>query len=543
MDSPTLQFAPLNQPPTPTAEQAQPAPSGLQFAPLDQPPAQPSAPPPAQPQPQDTGAWAGVKRNTVGAVQGIYHALTDPVTPEESEALRQKIQHHNNSDEVKNGVMPRIPEESAQNPSKTSLAYHRILDAPAAELLKKSKHETEVAQDLLKHHEYWKGGNLYLSGLADRGLSHVPVLGAVINGIAERGEGALIPAIKPTGEDIPVSDVPADRKDFTGAATDVGAIMALEHAPAIVKGTGKAVGKTAEAVSDVAGKAAEKISNMELRPEQLRLPEEPAKPVSAHVRVETPLDNATIRKSFDKKLSAEERDLLREYVGETIPAGGSVETTLMKAIKPVNETIVQQGLKLNELLQDAGQFDTTAADKIKNGINTLKSDLAGGTEETFGKAIDKELQRAQSIMQSTDPVDINNYIRDLDKRINSYNAPEEPIDSASSAADAARVTIRRILRDKINTEVAGTKPINDVLGKNLELRSSLRKKFGDVAHDSVEAETQHHSEFNKGKRYLDYETRKTQVERNIDIAKKVLGIVGTGIGVGAIGKEVAHLLE
>src|SRR5947209_2080461 len=46
------------------------------------------APPPAA---QDTGVWAGIKRNTVGMVAGVYHALSDPATPQERADLLKKV--------------------------------------------------------------------------------------------------------------------------------------------------------------------------------------------------------------------------------------------------------------------------------------------------------------------------------------------------------------------------------------------------------------------------------------------------------------------
>jgi hypothetical protein len=220
--------APESQPAAAPTQKAQPAqPAGNWFeqngigvtqnAPQPAEAAPQAAAAPAQP---ETGVVAGIKRNTIGAVTGIYHALTDPVTPEESAQLLQKIRDHNQRPDVQKGFMPAIPEESAQNPSKVALAYHRIIDAPADELLKKGKDETEAAKDLLAHHEYWKGGNLYMSGLTDRLLSAVPLVGPAINQTAER----------------------AERGDVSGAAADVAAALMAEKAPEVVgKYGGKAI--------------------------------------------------------------------------------------------------------------------------------------------------------------------------------------------------------------------------------------------------------------------------------------------------------------
>jgi len=179
----------------------------------------------------DTGILSGVKRNTVGVVQGLYHALTDPATEQEKQDILAKIREANAS-----GNGPQVSEDLATNPSHGTLALHRLINAPADVLDKKGKDEVAVAQDLLNHHQYWKGANLYLSGLTDRALSNVPLAGPAINSIAERAEGSLIPAIDKKGNSIPVADVPAERKDLSGAATDIGSLLALENAPKIVKG-------------------------------------------------------------------------------------------------------------------------------------------------------------------------------------------------------------------------------------------------------------------------------------------------------------------
>src|ERR1700746_3378976 len=74
---------------------------------------------PAQ-QPQETGVWAGIKRNTVGVVSGLYHAFTDPATEQEKSDLLQKIRSENAKGE-------NIPEDLATDPSTATLAYHRLI--------------------------------------------------------------------------------------------------------------------------------------------------------------------------------------------------------------------------------------------------------------------------------------------------------------------------------------------------------------------------------------------------------------------------------
>ena len=50
--------------------------------------------------------------------------------------------------------------------------------------------------------------------------------------------------------------------------------------------------------------------------------------------------------------------------------------------------------------------------------------------------------------------------RDLDSRINSFTAPEEPINTPAEAADAARVVMRRAISAKLSAEIPQTQPIN-----------------------------------------------------------------------------------
>jgi hypothetical protein len=422
----------------------------------------------------ETGIAAGLKRNTVSAITGLFHAFTDPATNEEKQAILQKVREANQKGD-------KVPEDIATNPSNATLALHRILDAPADELLKKGGNEIEVAKDLMNNHQYWKGGNHYISGLADKLFGNVSLVGPAINSIGERAEGALIPAVNKKGENIPSSEIPAERKDFSGAATDVGAALALENAPKMVKGATKTAGRIAESAGKI-------LNPEEINPAELK---EPPRPVTAHTKTELPLDDATIRKSFNKDLNQEARDTLREKVGDTVPAGSSVENTLMKAVAPVNKTIEEQGLALNKVLQNAGEMKTNSATEVTTALEKLKKPFDLEAEKSIRDAIDSESAKAREAMLSKDPVELNNYIRELDKQIKSYTAPAEAVDTVSQARDAAKVTIRRAIRNKLSTEIPETKPINDVLAKNLEARGALRNKFGDVAYDSVAADAQH----------------------------------------------------
>ena len=196
-------------------------------------------PPPVAPQKPETGVLASLKRNTVGAIEGVYHALTDPATDEEKSQILSKIREENARGE-------QIPEELATNPSRATLALHRILDAPAQELYEKAKHENEVAVDLLKKHQYWRGGNMYLSSLADKALGAVPIAGPAINAAAERIErgdtsgGLTDAAVMGLGTKLPEEAGNLVRKAKTPAIVNQvmkGGEVAQEPAKAAIRGT------------------------------------------------------------------------------------------------------------------------------------------------------------------------------------------------------------------------------------------------------------------------------------------------------------------
>src|SRR5438552_3328008 len=125
---------------------------------------------------------------------------------------------------------------------------HWLIVAPAHYLHQKGEDEQTAAKDLIYNNHALKGANLYLSGLADKGLSAVPLVGPTINAIAERFESG----------------------DKSGAATDLAAIVAAENAPKIAKAGGKAInkltggsvtGKVAEALDASAQKNYEQVLN------------------------------------------------------------------------------------------------------------------------------------------------------------------------------------------------------------------------------------------------------------------------------------------
>jgi hypothetical protein len=235
-------------------------------------------------------------------------------------------------------------------------------------------------------------------------------------------------------------------------------------------------------------------------------PEEPVystpteKPNFPHVDVDTSFDDATIRKTVDKDLRPDARQTLRDAAGDTIEAGSSPNNHLVKAVPQINDTITTNGLKLNQMVEDAGPLRNSYGEgNYINDIAKLKEDLPASVQDQYAKDIDKEVARYGEAINSHDARQVLAAKRDLDARIKSFTAPEEPIDSPARAADAARVTLRRGFSNQLSTEIPGTKPLNEILSKNLEVRSVLDNKLGNIARDPVAADSQYRSELAKGK--------------------------------------------
>jgi hypothetical protein len=504
-----------------------PAPSQDSAAPTAAPVATPAAAPASAndpwavvnqtPVPQPTGVLAGVKRNTVDALTGLYHAFNDPATEQEKTDILQKIRDGNSKGD-------KIPEDLATNPSKATLALHRIIDAPAATLLKKSRDEVGVAQDLINNHEYWKGGNLYLSGLADKGLSALPIVGPMVNSIAERAEGG----------------------DVSGAATDVASLVALEHAPAIAKAGGKAISRGAEAVSDLASKGANKINSSELRPEMLtKRPETPAPQHGAPVKVESPLDGPTVGKQLGgKDLSQEALDALQGHVTAKIPAGGTAKGQLMKAVEPVAKTISETASKMNDIVQQAPNFTTSVMQdsvfgegKVASEIEAIKQNLPPSVKEGLSADVDAVMDDADKALNSNDPVEVLEYRRQLGKKID-WDSIEKNPTTPAEVQNSARAKVYQAIGNKIHAEVPETVELDKTLQPNLELRSHMRSKLGDrVVDDPLAATSEAQSELKKGQTAIDNAQHNETVARNQKIAWAVLApIVGSAIGVTAFEK-------
>jgi hypothetical protein len=495
---------------------------------------------------KDTGVVAGIKRNTVDALTGLWHAFNQPATDDEKAAILAKVREANaNGDKV--------PEELATNPSRATLALHRLLDAPADQLLKKGRDEVGVAQDLIKNHQYWKGGNLYLSGLTDKVLSGIPLIGPTIGSIAERGEGALVPAINKKGEDIPVSDVPAERKDFPGAATDVGAALALENAPTIAKGAGKAV----ETADKLVGNAANKIrqakvpalTDSEIVQRFIKRSDTPAAQHGTPVNVESPLDSATVGKQLGgKDLSQEALDTLKQHVGDNVPVGSTAKNRLTAAVEPVVQTINDTASKLNAVVQKAPNFTTSVMQdtvfgegSLNDQFEALKKNLPASDRVKLSADADSVLEDADKALNSNDPSEVLEYRRQLGRKID-WDSIEKNPSTPSEVQNAARAKVYQQLTGKIHAEIPETVELDKTLQPNLELRSHLIRKVGERLVDDPHAATvEAQNEFKKGSQTIENQLHN---ERAVQYRKRFTqALLAGGILKLVGGKRALEILE
>ena len=253
---------------------------------------------------QDTGVWAGVKRNTVGMVAGLYHAFADPPTDQEKAQLLQKVQAER-SWQAQHGYDPNQVDVSlAMNPSKATLAYHRLIEAPAGFLQKKGSDEQAAAKDLLSNGSAMRGANLYLSGLADKALSAIPLAGPFINSVAQRYESG----------------------DVSGAATDIAAALAYSNAPKIIKATG-----VPEAAADLLKSSAQKSYEAVLNPTK-----QPTKYQTAQIMPKL-MEEAPIAMT--------RKGLAEKAAGKAEAAGQQIEQTVSGMQGKMNTQPVIDGLQ------------------------------------------------------------------------------------------------------------------------------------------------------------------------------------------------------
>jgi hypothetical protein len=173
----------------------------------------------------------------------LYHAFSDPATESEKIDIAQKMNQMRAGQGTAASTLPAVPGEivgamtntfdkKTPTPSRTQLALHRLVDAPAEELDAKANRELETARELWDKRQDWNtqipmgttGISLPLghaialsqsaSGAADKMLSKIPMLGPLVNGIAEKFENG----------------------DISGGLSDIALLKAAEHAHGKITG-------------------------------------------------------------------------------------------------------------------------------------------------------------------------------------------------------------------------------------------------------------------------------------------------------------------
>lgn len=278
----------------------------------------------------------------------------------------------------------------------------------------------------------------------------------------------------------------------------------------------------------------------EINPEQHLVYRE-AGPKPQHgtpVATPQPLDNATITNlKGGNKLSPEAMNQLRVHVGGTpgqeIEVGSTPENVLHKASAPLQKTLTETGLKMNQAILDAPAFETSIADagQLDKTLDSIRSKFPGGDEEKLNAAFDKEIQNAQSVLASKDPKELLAYRRQLSPQIDfrpDYKVPSTSIE----AQNEAQRQIYFAIGDKLHTEIPATAALDKVVQPNLELQSFLDRNG--VDRDPVLADAEHVSELQKGRNQLAVNAHNEVVARNRELAgldkSDVQPTVGTQTG-------------
>ena len=141
----------------------------------------------------DTGIAGGIKRNTYDMAAGLYHAFFDErYTAREGSTTTEDAEQNAKSGTVDPKDPNHVPEDLAINPSRATLAYHRLIDAPADQLNAKADDELAAARELWDNKHRWTGFNASMSAGADKFLANVPMVGPMVEGIANRMENGDI---------------------------------------------------------------------------------------------------------------------------------------------------------------------------------------------------------------------------------------------------------------------------------------------------------------------------------------------------------------
>ena len=157
-------------------------------------------------------------------------------------------------------------------------------------------------------------------------------------------------------------------------------------------------------------------------------------------------------------------------------------------------------------------------------------------DDPMNKVVDTQLQAAYPVLESTDPSEVLAYRRKIGGQIDWSNLTNSPETSGEAKNLTQSRKIYNALGNKLHAEIPETAALDKVFQPNLELQTFLDKNG--VSRDPVEANTEHLSELNKGKRQLAVDVHNAKVARNWKIVSRA-GIWGTGLGYDAL----RHLVE
>ena len=338
---------------------------------------------------------------------------------------------------------------------------------------------------------------------------------------------------------------------ITRDAIDALAALIAEKAPEVLPKVATKAGEAVEAASDTASKAANKINTTELRPEALtKHPEGPAPQHGTPVKVESPLDGPTVGKQIGgKDLSAEALKTLNQHAGDTIPVGGTAKNSLMKAVEPTVRTINETASKMNDIVDNAPKFTTSAmtdsgigGGRFLDDIEAIRKNLPPSVRDTLTQDVDGVMEDADAALNSTDPSEVLEYRRKLGQQIDWSDISKNPTTPAE-VTNATRARVYRALGDKIHEEIPETVELDKTLQPNLELRSHMRSKLGDrVVDDPMAAKSEAQSEFKKGKTAVENAAHNEQVAKNWGIIKTAINALPwVGGGVYTLDKILENL--
>jgi hypothetical protein len=378
--------------------------------------------------------------------------------------------------------------------------------------------------DDFKSGNYRQGASSAVSTASDAAGIADPTLTPLTTQTRELAEGA-----RPGGN----LATPLTRQVLDAGTAAVGGPKRGEVAGDVVE----AGGKLAEGANDAAGRAASRIKTAELRPEQLvKRPETPEPQHGTPVKVETPLDSASISKSLGgKNLSNDAVKTLQSHVGEKIPVGSTPKTQALAAAEPVQNLISETSSKMNRIVRDAPQFTTNIEtdagfgnNNLTSEIEAIKKNLPASEKLKLSQDADAVLEDASEILKSTDPAKVVEYRRQLGNSIDWENVSKNP-ETPKEVQNATRAKVYRAITDKIHSEVPETAPLDKVMQPHLELRSHLRNRLGDRAFEDVHAATAESQEQAKlGKQKIDNDLHNEQVAKNWRRVKDALLIAGVG---------------